>query len=47
MFVPVGGGGLVAGVGAYLKNCPHIKIIAVETYDFLRCIQSLKAKLLI
>lgn len=34
IFVPVGGGGLVAGVGAYLKRiAPHIKIIAVETHD--------------
>ncbi|CCK69473.1 threonine ammonia-lyase ILV1 KNAG_0C03690 [Huiozyma naganishii CBS 8797] len=34
VFVPVGGGGLVAGVGAYLKRiAPHIKIIGVETFD--------------
>lgn len=34
VFVPVGGGGLIAGVGAYLKRiAPHIKIIGVETYD--------------
>ena len=31
IFVPVGGGGLVAGVGAYVKQLkPHVKIIAVE-----------------
>ncbi|KAM3169532.1 Threonine dehydratase, mitochondrial [Saccharomyces cerevisiae] len=34
VFVPVGGGGLIAGIGAYLKRvAPHIKIIGVETYD--------------
>lgn len=34
VFVPVGGGGLVAGVAAYLKRiAPHIKIVGVETYD--------------
>ncbi|CCH60303.1 hypothetical protein TBLA_0C05070 [Henningerozyma blattae CBS 6284] len=34
VFVPVGGGGLVAGIGAYLKRiAPHIKIVGVETYD--------------
>jgi len=34
VFIPVGGGGLIAGVGAYLKNKnPTIKIIAVEPDD--------------
>ena len=34
VFVPVGGGGFIAGVGAYLKRiAPHIKIIGVETFD--------------
>ncbi|SCU89035.1 LAMI_0D12178g1_1 [Lachancea mirantina] len=34
VFIPVGGGGLIAGIGAYLKRiAPHIKIIGVETYD--------------
>lgn len=34
VFVPVGGGGLIAGVGAYLKRiAPHIKVIGVETFD--------------
>lgn len=34
VFVPVGGGGLIAGVGAYLKRVtPHIKVIGVETHD--------------
>ena len=31
IFVPVGGGGLIAGIAAYVKNlCPNIKIIGVE-----------------
>ncbi len=31
LFVPIGGGGLAAGVGAYFKNVsPHTKIIGVE-----------------
>ncbi|GAC1379245.1 MAG: threonine ammonia-lyase IlvA [Ginsengibacter sp.] len=31
LFIPVGGGGLCAGVGAYFKaNSPHTKIIGVE-----------------
>ncbi|ABQ14180.1 threonine ammonia-lyase, biosynthetic [Dichelobacter nodosus] len=34
IFVPVGGGGLVAGVVAYIKNVrPEIKVIGVETED--------------
>jgi threonine dehydratase len=34
IFVPVGGGGLVAGVSAYVKNLhPEIKIIGVEPED--------------
>lgn len=34
VFVPVGGGGLIAGVGAYLKRiAPHVKIVGVETFD--------------
>ncbi|CAR26143.1 ZYRO0B02772p [Zygosaccharomyces rouxii] len=34
VFVPVGGGGLIAGIGAYLKRiAPHIKIVGVETHD--------------
>jgi threonine dehydratase len=34
IFVPVGGGGLIAGLGAYVKNVnPNIKIIAVEPED--------------
>ncbi|CAI9088743.1 OLC1v1023165C1 [Oldenlandia corymbosa var. corymbosa] len=34
VFVPVGGGGLIAGIAAYLKSvCPQIKIIGVEAFD--------------
>lgn len=34
VFVPVGGGGLIAGLAVYLKKiAPHVKIIGVETYD--------------
>jgi len=34
IFVPVGGGGLAAGVAVYIKQLlPHIKIIAVEPED--------------
>jgi len=34
IFVPVGGGGLIAGVAAYVKQVsPNVKIIGVEPYD--------------
>ncbi|HKF95039.1 MAG TPA: pyridoxal-phosphate dependent enzyme, partial [Gammaproteobacteria bacterium] len=34
VFVPVGGGGLIAGIAAYLKNLrPNVKIIGVEPED--------------
>lgn len=34
VFVAVGGGGLIAGIGAYLKRlAPHVKVIGVETFD--------------
>ena len=34
VFCCVGGGGLIAGVGVYLKRiAPHVKIIGVETHD--------------
>ncbi|KAJ2794045.1 threonine deaminase, partial [Coemansia helicoidea] len=44
IFVAVGGGGLVAGIGAYVKRvCPSIKVIAVETEDSCAMAQSLRA----
>lgn len=34
VFVPIGGGGLAAGIAAYIKNLrPEIKVIGVETTD--------------
>lgn len=35
VFVPVGGGGFLAGVCAYIKAVapPHVKVVGVETYD--------------
>ncbi|MES9874946.1 MAG: threonine ammonia-lyase, biosynthetic [Candidatus Sedimenticola sp. PURPLELP] len=34
VFIPVGGGGLIAGVGAYIKYVyPHVKVIGVEPED--------------
>ena len=34
VFVPVGGGGLIAGVAAYIKDIrPEIKVIGVEPED--------------
>lgn len=43
VFVPVGGGGLIAGVATYLKKvAPHVKIIGVETYDADALYRSLK-----
>ncbi len=44
VFVPVGGGGLIAGIAAYLKAlCPDIKVIGVEPYDSDAMYRSLKA----
>jgi len=44
VFVPVGGGGLIAGIACYLKAlCPEIKIIGVEPRDSDAMYQSLKA----
>lgn len=45
VFCAVGGGGLISGIGAYLKRiAPHVKIIGVETHDADALYQSLKAK---
>jgi threonine dehydratase len=44
VFVPVGGGGLVAGIACYLKAlCPEVKVIGVEPVDSDAMYQSLKA----
>lgn len=44
IFCCVGGGGLIAGIGVYIKRiAPHIKIIGVETYDANAMVTSLKA----
>lgn len=43
IFCCVGGGGLIAGIGTYMKRiAPHVKIIGVETYDANAMVQSLK-----
>lgn len=43
VFSCVGGGGLIAGIGVYIKRlAPHVKIIGVETYDANAMVQSLK-----
>ena len=43
VFCCVGGGGLIAGVGVYIKRiAPHVKIIGVETYDANAMVQSLE-----
>ncbi|KAK9315722.1 tryptophan synthase beta subunit-like PLP-dependent enzyme [Lipomyces starkeyi] len=45
VFIPVGGGGLIAGVATYLKRiAPHVKIIGVETFDADALYQSLSQK---
>ncbi len=45
VFVPVGGGGLIAGVGAYLKYVyPAVKVIGVEPIDAPSLYSALKAK---
>jgi threonine dehydratase len=45
VFVPVGGGGLIAGVAAYVKALyPRIKIIGVEPEDAAGMYESLRAR---
>lgn len=45
IFIAVGGGGLIAGVGSYVKRiAPHIKIIGVEANDADAMTQSLVSK---
>jgi threonine dehydratase len=44
IFVAIGGGGLISGIGAYVKRLrPEIKIIGVEPIDANAMYQSLKA----
>jgi threonine dehydratase len=44
IFVPVGGGGLIAGIAAYVKSLyPQIKIIGVEPEDAASMYESLRA----
>ena len=44
VFVPVGGGGLIAGIAAYFKSlCPDVKIIGVEPTDSDAMYRSLEA----
>nr|WP_269449119.1 threonine ammonia-lyase, biosynthetic [Massilia endophytica] len=45
IFVPIGGGGLIAGIGAYVKQVrPDIKVIGVQTMDSDAMARSLKAR---
>ena len=44
VFVAIGGGGLISGIGSYLKRlAPEVKVIGVETFDADTMYQSLKA----
>ncbi len=44
IFVPIGGGGLIAGVAAYIKQLrPEIKVIGVQTEDSAAMVRSVKA----
>ena len=45
VFSCVGGGGLIAGLGVYIRRiAPHVKIIGVEAYDANAMVQSLRRK---
>ena len=45
VFCCVGGGGLIAGIGVYIKRiAPHVKVIGVEAYDANAMAQSFKKK---
>jgi threonine dehydratase len=45
IFIPVGGGGLVAGIGAYVKYVyPEVKVIGVEPEDAPTLYKALEAK---
>ena len=44
VFVPIGGGGLIAGIAGYLKSLrPDVRVIGVEPYESDAMYQSLKA----
>ena len=44
VFVPIGGGGLAAGISAFIKNVrPEIKVIGVETFDACAMKRSIEA----
>jgi threonine dehydratase len=44
IFVPVGGGGLIAGIAGYVKAIrPEVKVVGVETFDADAMFQSLAA----
>jgi threonine dehydratase len=44
VFVPVGGGGLIAGIAAYLKELvPHVRVIGVEPFEADAMYRSLQA----
>jgi len=44
VFVPVGGGGLIAGIAAYIKQlCPRVKVIGVQPQDAAAMYESLQA----
>ncbi|KAK4977481.1 hypothetical protein LTR28_006700 [Elasticomyces elasticus] len=44
VFCCVGGGGLVSGIGVYLKRiAPHVKVIGVETFDACALYQSMQS----
>lgn len=45
VFIPVGGGGLLAGMAAYIKSiCPEIKVIGVEPADAASLTAALAAR---
>jgi threonine dehydratase len=45
IFCCIGGGGLIAGIGVYIKRiAPHVKVIGVETYDANAMVQSLQKR---
>ncbi|KAI8391010.1 threonine ammonia-lyase, biosynthetic [Radiomyces spectabilis] len=45
IFICIGGGGLIAGIGSYVKRiAPHIRIIGVEAEDACAMHQSLQSK---